>query len=331
MAHVLPEDLTVVLLSEWLKVGLIALSQLDVAWCNHSTRSNWLQVLTQIRTSGYEEHIRTPIGILAIWLQSRNVNISHLQIQLDDLQTLDEDSFPHFVLRSVSLTLLGTTTPAKLWQLLSWFPQLTALNCGPAMLTDDYLLEMCRHLHCDLRELMFGNPCSPAAIAQVISSLALNLEVFHCHRATCDMVRSCRKLQQICWDVADMEPEELITIISNNPHLIWSRIDAGAITEDVFAQFLLLCPNLELFISDKYLRDLDLSFTFLKPLANPHCGRSLKLFRLFPFVLQFTPYSVNGGKMCDVYMECPWPRESATNSLLLHLTLPLRSVRERCE
>lgn len=328
MARLLPEDLTVVLLSDWLQVGLITLSHLDVAWCHRASRSNWLSVLSKIRIA--DENIRNPVCNFASWLQERHVNVIHFVTQLAYLH--DMEAIPHFSLRTVSLALKGHSTPARYQQYLSWFPQLTALDCIQSVLSDRYLVEMCR-LRCPLRKLAleFERVCSPAAIAGVIIATCSNLEDLSCHTVDYGLLsrlnESCRKLKAIDWMEADMEPAQLISYLSDNPQLTHVSIGGRAVTDDVIAHVLISCPEITVINHNDTSPLVNMSFAFLKPLTNLNCAIKLKNIQIFPFYLEFSPCSTNSERrICDVTLFAVLPDESAMFSMLSHLTAPLRSV-----
>lgn len=304
MAHVLPEDLTVVLLSDWLEVNIFDLSLLDVAWCNHQTRGIWLHALSKLRLQTRREKSRTPLSNFAYWLHNRHVNQMKLEIELDHMQFDPEEGLPQFVLRTTHLSVIGTTTPAVILQLLSWFPQLIRFDCRDAMMSDG---------------------SSPAAIPQVMSSLKHTLESLSCHKVTSEVAWNYKNLKSILWKDVDMDPNEFMLFVSSNPQLIEVSIGGRAFTDDVIAHLLVTCPDISL-VNNCFQEPLNgISFTFLKAVANVHCAKALDCIQLFPFTLNYLPCSVH-GRVCELALSCNWPHEATVHSLLSHLTTPLRKV-----
>lgn len=119
----LPEDLCVALLSEWLKDGLIDLSQLDVACCNRASRRSWLQVLRRVRIK--EADAGASACSCLSWLHDRDVLVSKLSLGLgkEDVQELSKSLRIRTTWLDCHRTLMHATPT-----LLPLFPNLTSLE-----------------------------------------------------------------------------------------------------------------------------------------------------------------------------------------------------------
>lgn len=82
MFHDLPEDLATHLLLHWVKVSVVDLGRMDVAYCNHSLRNDWLHLLPRVRLT--EVTTKSCFGAFILWLHSRNVHFDKIVVVAGD-------------------------------------------------------------------------------------------------------------------------------------------------------------------------------------------------------------------------------------------------------
>lgn len=141
----LPLDVTLTVLQEWLDVSLPVLSKLDMAICNHSMRSEWMQLLCRVKIE--KDDTRRPIRCYLGWLSDRRVYVNSIDVDLNHMQELKSTAAGRFQLPTPNLEFDRNKFSARstgLKQFLSFFPRLDKLNFQNCPLTDRHLYKLLR-------------------------------------------------------------------------------------------------------------------------------------------------------------------------------------------
>lgn len=245
----LPEDLTFVLLTDWLCVWLDLLSAVDVACCNHSCRPAWLLALSKVRRATW--HTYKPICNYLQWLHDRRVHISTLDVDPRILVELD-DSSPAFAVSTTAVEFHSCShdIPFGVQRFLAYFPHLQELTWRGSGLTDHQALEL-TNLRAPLRRLQLDdNKLSPAVIAGICMPICNTLEDLSCDRVD-DMLlwrlaRCCQRITSVSWESVEcMQTASLLAFFAANSHMQRIYFGGKIVTNTLLHGILAVCPDLE--------------------------------------------------------------------------------------
>lgn len=216
MFAVLPRDIVQCVVQEYLLLDLRGWSRIDVAFCSHGFRADWLSILAQADVTCKQvlQNTTATVGYLH-WIAKRNVQQKQLWLDphlmaVGDLQvelpTVTQIEF-HNCTPSVDVD------AAPIAAFLSCFPSIEEFSFrmqvqqygqetqpGWTKLQDKHLLLGFTKLHCPLQslDLLFCEQVSAAAIAQMVSRFAQTLRSLRCTRlddpALATIAKLCRHL-----------------------------------------------------------------------------------------------------------------------------------------
>lgn len=247
---VLSEDLTLLLLTEWLQVSLVTLSRLDIAFCSRSTRRWWILVLQQLRLP--EGTARQPMDRFLLWLHARRVHVEHLCVGVRVANGLQHVPLPGpLAFRTTSIRFNPcpfSSITFNIQAFLSWFPHLASLDWGGChQLQDMHLLALP-----PLRRLILRNckMLSPGAISDAVAAIGAGLEELHCEGANDLMLRrlavSCAQMKKITFSsIHSLSSSAMVLFCSSNPQLHCIYMDGPAVTDALVQAALLTCPLLK--------------------------------------------------------------------------------------
>lgn len=325
MLLALPEDLSVVLLSDWLGDSLLALGRLDVAFCSRA-RASWLHVLGKVRIKGPDPTLAAkPLLNFLMWLHERDVYIDMLSVYLQADDCSDE-SWPSFSLRTLKLIL-----PAKkacmvdeIQRFLTFFPSLESLDLDCSGLASPVLITSFR---CPppLRQLVLRKAWKipQAQTLGVISSVSSSLE-----ELVCDVVddwlllrlaECCSGLRSVDLGLQDrVQPSSLLALCSSNPQLFCVGLDGHMVTTNAVLDVLSVCPKL---------KEIELgptspvSFELLATISADNCAHKLDRISLCDIYISF--HANHRRRWCDVIAtETLWDGDLFFSSL----RAPIRSI-----
>lgn len=252
MLHAISEDLTILLLCDWLQVSLIALSRLDVAFCCRSSRSAWRHILSQVRIK--EDKAKRPISNMLQWLHIRQVNVELLNIGVRIANGLDSSS-PALHLKTKSIRFIPCPVSSISFNLsvfLSYFPHLTSLDCSGCQQLSDSHLSVIGAQRLSLRRLTLQQckELSAEGIAEVCVTLSAGLEELHCEGIRDGMMQQlaacCSRMKKLtCSTIDCLHPTSFVSFCSSNPLLSHVTIDGPAVTNVLVEGILLTSPRLQ--------------------------------------------------------------------------------------
>lgn len=340
MFHTLPEDLIVVLIADWVQVGLAGLSRLDVACCNRSSRGCFRHIASIVRIR--EDKARKQISNMLTWLHSRRVCLELFSVGARIARSLDQAE--HAVLTDAlevnakALKVVPcpvTGVSFKICHLLSYFPNLTAMDWGDCDLSDAQLFEMAA-MRYSLRSLSLRlcKNLSVRAIAEIVASAKDSIEQLHCEGIDdwlmLALADHCTNLRQLtCCSIDKLEVTSMMAFCASNPHLSHVTIDGPAVTNDMVAVMLTARSLMkEIHIGTRSAATLDV----LEFITGNDSGYENKLtqFTLSGTVIKFFPSSSSSNSSSNKgYCEVTVKHRGelfASRSSLRHLRTPLHHI-----
>lgn len=235
----LPQDISFTILGDWLGAGVRQLSVLDVAFCNHSIREDWLLTLPHFKL----KHMSFALSLypLLAWLYKRRVYfVAATVLKLKAVNALENADLTKFSFpRTRKITFpydrdvvypdeffpdcnVGAT-PFGICSFLSLFPNLTSFttaDCWPK----HHLLELLQ-LRWKLKELVVGGvdgyPCVFAALVVQVSSTLESLECLELDNwGMLKVSKCCRRLKKLATSVGIVFDFSTVrAVCSANPNL----------------------------------------------------------------------------------------------------------------
>lgn len=292
----LPEDLSVVLLSEWLESRLSDLSHLDVACCNRASRSCWLQVLRQVQVHRTTDAAYPFFNFLK-WLHDRNVLVHSLRVEMKE-EYGEKLSKLSLSFRTTSLRETHTlpVRSETIQTLLSCFPCLTSLDLHCRQLLDGFFPDLS---YCPpLRQLRLRDcwNTNMSNANMLLVRVGVTLEDLHCdfvdELMVMTLTQHCKALRKLsCIFPHTVTAEAIVALCSNNSQLTHVDFSGKHVTNDVILSILAACPNM---------RDVALGVRckVTYDLLSAPAVQELDRVSLWPFDLRFSPCEAGGSRRC---------------------------------
>lgn len=324
MFHILPEDLTVVLLHDWLNVNLAIAACLDAACCNHGIRQYWLNVLAFVRTT--EVTAKSPMKEFFAWLQERSPRVEALVAgALNDLSR--SPRLP--TISSVKLRPSAASSHPKAFRkFLSYFPSLSYLECSGCVLSDHhFVFLLSQPLRCPLRRLrLIGcGSISPAIIAEIVVSVRSTLQELHCDglddMAVQRMATRCAAMTVISWQKCHptLQAATILSFCANNSSLKYISLDSCAVTNALIESIACECAALQkIMLSDRCKTDI--------PLINAlSTAGSIRYVYMSSIWFGLADEAGSGSRVCDVtwHSNCT---PASVMAVLSIIQLPIRTM-----
>lgn len=157
MFDLLPLDVALTVVQDWLDPSLVILSRLDVALCNWSMRFEWLQLTSRVKVK--QARTVQPIHCCLSWICDRAICVNKFVADMALLNALYHTEAGDVRLPATTYIEFdpkkSTESPFGISKFLSYFPNLTALDFRCCKLKEPHLYEL-YHLRCPLKELRLG-------------------------------------------------------------------------------------------------------------------------------------------------------------------------------
>lgn len=328
MFNALPEDLAVMLLSEWLDISLLILSRLDVAFCGRASRQSWQVVLAKLRLRGarFEEQIR---GFMA-WMHDRRLAVDDLSVVLKARHCTNVSAWPQFSVLANSLTLhlpqiISANTTIATQKVLDSFPNLTSLRLDCMSLHDQNFPE----IRVPLRDLVLMDHASDAKFTSakkvsIIAALCSSLEGLACSVddwMLTNLAEVCQRLTGVAFICDRVASQESMThFCRTNPLL--SHVCLYDSSDEVGMAVLSECPQLQEIEID------DGSMKLLITMANAAStsARNLARVQVRNIVCTFGLSSSDRQQRCCDIVVVHYDGWDNMDDLVSALTIPIRRI-----
>lgn len=259
MFATLPEDITKAIIIEWLNTNGEALSTLDVAYCGHNTRREWLNLLPCLTLAN--PPIKQALDAFLAWVNTRKLKMDAITVDLSSVSVLDRSELLPFIFPTVATVQLTNTKDVRnsygLAELIALCPYITTLNAEACL--GIQLLALV-DTAAPIRELRLQKYLGTAApVVALCIKLCTTLEVLHCDVLDDVSIgllsRRCKHLKTIIWSLEHLtQTDTLLEFFAANPalqHIECAPLNPtptapiyNQISDSFVGKMTTLCPNL---------------------------------------------------------------------------------------
>lgn len=319
MLHDLPHDIAAMVLDEFCELSFgRQLCALDVAYCNHSFRSDWLLLLAQLPPIE-ESDVKQSLQTFLLWVECRKVRVKGLWLDLALVNELD-GVLPTSISCVQALTLTNddeyNENALGIMQFMQVLPSLTSLRCEGYDFTNAQLLQVQHWLQVPLKILRLKGLSNDLrdGIVALVSRFSPTLEVLECDSLgdlTLQLITPCcRNLTRIASTMSYMKDNSyLLGFCAANPNLqvvdfsyAPGETESGAwinskhFTDEFVEQLSAHCPNLQDIIFDMCHDNMECT---VLPVVLGNC-KDLQRIIILDTLLTFHCDSQTGSRYCEV-------------------------------
>lgn len=330
MFDLLPLDVTLTVAQDWLDPSLVILSRLDIALCNWSMRSEWLQLASRVKVK--QARTMQPIHCCLSWICDRAIHADKFVADMALINALYHTETGDIWLPATTAVEFDpkkcTGSPFGISTFLSYFPNLTALNFRDCKLKEPHLYELYR-LNCPLKELRLGgiyDGISATTAVLAYEHFSSTLTMLDCDVlddwALIQLAKCCHLLTHLLVDYTLVKNvKNIVRLCNSNPRLmsvefLIAQYASGCLDNTAMEAICRACPELRI----------------IKLAYNPTTTASLLpvLLETFPdlYIVSICEMKIeilkeDGEKTCRLTYADPADTAAQIHEVLRAITVPI--------